>query len=85
MRYLGRGWLMDKMESLDKKIDGDLVNDNFVYVKDIEEAIKSGDKLFRSDYGNDEVTNKEYDYANKLWERFKKDEIGEGLVDGTFR
>ena len=46
----------------------------FVYPeKDVKEFIKQGDKIFYSkDYGNDNVSNEEYDYAVKKWEEFKK-------------
>ena len=43
------------------------------YKKDVKEFIKQGDKIFYSkDYGNDNVSNEEYDYAVKKWEEFKK-------------
>ena len=39
----------------------------------IKEFIKQGDKIFCSDYGKDNVTNEEYDYANKKWEELKEE------------
>ena len=40
---------------------------------DVKEFIKQGDKIFYAkDYGNDNVSNEEYNYAVKKWEEFKK-------------
>ena len=50
-----------------------------LYVEDVKEFIKEGDKIFYSKYyGEDNVSNREYDHAVKMWEEFKE-LAGEGL------
>ena len=54
-----------------KELEAD---DGFYYLpEDVKEFIEQGDKIFISKpYGDEKVSNEEYDYAVKKWEEFKK-------------
>ncbi len=47
--------------------------DGILDVRDVKDFIQEGNKIFHAeDYGNDNVTTEEFDYAAKKWEKLKR-------------